>query len=84
MRATLLSSSPPPYLSRPLTLRYTQLPKRLEHACCHVTEALCDLLLMIQVTWSSTSGRFKDAPDTIFSRERETDFIRASMCQILY
>ena len=44
MRATLLSSSPPPYLSRPLTLRYTQLPKRLEHARCHVTEALCDLL----------------------------------------
>ena len=45
-RATLLSPSsrPPPYLSRLLTLRHTQLPKRLEQASCRVTEALFDLL----------------------------------------
>ena len=34
--------------------------------------------MMIIITWFSTSGRFKDASDTVFSREREIDLITAS------
>lgn len=29
--------------------------------------------MMLKITWSSTSGRSIDAPDTVFSREREID-----------